>query len=224
MCEKPLATNVDDARAMLRAVKAAGVKHAYGTTSRYAPAVVYTRSLVANGLIGQIREIESLLHFTLSPLLTYHWVHQLNQGGGLLNNIFTHKLGQVLQITDAQVLAAAGEARRLIERAPVGPTLHDCREIFSPNALVNPEQALAGEWRAVDVDLGYTVLVHLQMPDDYKASALFQSAGMPNPHPDYLAFYGDKGTLYLTGPTHPTVSSTSIRNAKHGRICPYPGK
>lgn len=200
MCDKPLATNAADARAMLRAVNTARVKHAYGTTSRYAPAVVYTRSLVANGLIGPIREIESHICIAFSPLLPYHWVHQLNQGGGLLNNMFTHKLGQVLHVTNAQMLAVVGEARRWLDRAPVGPTLHDCREIFNPNAVLTPEQAQASEWRTVDADLSYTVLARLQMPDNSQASALFQSTGRPTPHPDYLAFYGDNGTLYLTGP------------------------
>src|SRR5687768_17617432 len=43
LCDKPLATNAVDARAMLLAVERAGIKHAYGTTSRYAPALVHTR-------------------------------------------------------------------------------------------------------------------------------------------------------------------------------------
>jgi predicted dehydrogenase len=204
ICDKPLATNAAEARAMLRAVERAGVKHAYGATSRYAPAVKYARTLLAEGLIGQVREIESIGHFYFSPLLTHTWFHQLSQGGGALNNVFTHKLAQVLHATDGTMHVAAGEARRLLDRAPVGVTIHDFREFFGPTALVEPAQAAAGEWRAVDVDTAYTVLTQLQLPNGQRASALFQLSDMAtSPYPEYLAFYGTQGTLVLTGPNAP---------------------
>ncbi len=104
VCEKPLAPTAAEAAAMLRAVEQAGVKHAYAATGCYAPAILYTQRLLAQGLIGQVYEIESVLHMNL-PIgrLPYGWVHQLSQGGGLLNNAFTHKLAQVLRATGGQV-------------------------------------------------------------------------------------------------------------------------
>ena len=54
----------------------------------------------------------------------------------------------ITRLTGARVQAAAGEARRLIERAPVGPTLHDFREFMQTD--IDPEQAKTGEWREVD--------------------------------------------------------------------------
>jgi predicted dehydrogenase len=47
MCDKPLGVNAKAARAMLNAVRQAGVKHAYGSTSRYAPVCRYARQLLA---------------------------------------------------------------------------------------------------------------------------------------------------------------------------------
>lgn len=202
MCDKPLATNAAGARAMVRAVENAGVKHAYGTTSRYAPAALYTRTLLAEGIIGQVREIEYISHFTLSPMLAFHWYHRLSQGGGVLNNLFTHQLGQVLGMTSGQVEAAAGEARRLVERAPAGPVVHDCRDFWGNT--VDWEEAERGEWHEVDADWAYTVMAKLAMPDGTTASALFQgSAGGVSFNPSYLAFYGSEGTLHLTGPNAP---------------------
>lgn len=98
-CDKPLGTNAAEARAMLLAAERARVKHAYAATSRYDPAFAYTRALLAEGLIGQVREIEYMLHTSASPLWSYSWFHQLGLGGGGLNNGFTHQLGQVLFMT-----------------------------------------------------------------------------------------------------------------------------
>jgi predicted dehydrogenase len=80
MCDKPLGVNAQDGRAMLAAVEQAGVKHAYGSTSRYAPVCRYAQQLVADGLIGPVREIESTLHVTFPPLIPYSWVYSLELG------------------------------------------------------------------------------------------------------------------------------------------------
>jgi predicted dehydrogenase len=113
MCDKPLGVNAKEARAMLAVVEQAGIKHAYGSTSRYAPACLYTHQLLTEGLIGQVREIESVFHFNYPRLLPYAWFHQLELGGGVLNTLFTHKLGQVLHITGGKVTAVAGEGQAL---------------------------------------------------------------------------------------------------------------
>lgn len=100
VCDKPLATNTADARAMLAAVECAGVKHGYAATGRYTPAILQTRLLLAQDALGPVREIESYLHMNLpAPGLPYSWIRLLDQGGGLLNNVFTHKLAQVLYAT-----------------------------------------------------------------------------------------------------------------------------
>ena len=197
-CDKPLALNAKEAREILLAVENAGVKHAYATTSRYEPVFLHTHTLLANGLIGQVREIEYISHFNFPPLMPFHWFHQLSQGGGWLYNAFTHELGQVLAMTGGKVLTATGEARRLIDRAPIGPTLHDFRDFF--DVVVDPEQAEAGEWGEVDADTAFTVMTQLQLPDSHTTSALFKTSGMSvSQHPNYAAFYGSKGTLYLSG-------------------------
>src|SRR5262249_16689813 len=56
-CEKPMGINAAQARAMYVAVEEARVKPAYAATSRYAPMYIYARKLLADGLIGSVREI-----------------------------------------------------------------------------------------------------------------------------------------------------------------------
>ncbi len=197
ICEKPLALNAAQAHAMVHAVAQAGVKHGYATTSRYAPAAVYAQTLLAAGLIGQVQEIELIHHFNTSPLSPYSWYFQLSQGGGALYNDFPHFLGQILFMTGATLQTVSGTARRLIDRVPVGPPIHDLRLGFVP---LHPKQAEAGAWQAVDADMGYTILARLQLPDGGTAEVLFQASEMATGrYPNSLAFYGSKGSLQLGG-------------------------
>jgi predicted dehydrogenase len=61
ICEKPLATNVEDATRMTQAVERAGVPNAVMFNYRYAPAVRQAHDLIAAGAIGKLREFR--FHF-----------------------------------------------------------------------------------------------------------------------------------------------------------------
>lgn len=53
-CEKPLALSLEDAREMLAAAEAAGVKHMIGFNYRFSPAVRLVRKLIEEGRLGKI--------------------------------------------------------------------------------------------------------------------------------------------------------------------------
>jgi predicted dehydrogenase len=147
-----------------------------------------------------VREIESTLHVNFSPLLPYSWFHSLALGGGALNNALTHKLDQALYIANGKVRAVTGEERRFLARAPVGEPIHDFRTLFAQRL----EPDATTEWRAVDADMTYTVMAQIAMPDGSLASALFKCSAMATcRNPGYLAFYGERGTLHLSGPNTP---------------------
>jgi predicted dehydrogenase len=182
---------------MLLAVERAGVKHAYVTSHQYLPIFNHARELLSEGLIGQVREIEFVFHGNISPLSPYSWTNQLNLGGGTMYNIFTGLSGILRRVTGAEVIAATGEARNLIDRAPIGPEFHDMRDTGGP---IDREVAEAGEWGEVDADLAFTVLLELRMPGGHKTSALIQVSFMaPSPIPLYLAYYGTEGAIHLSG-------------------------
>jgi predicted dehydrogenase len=93
-----------------------------------------------------------------------------------------------------------GEERRFLTRAPVGEPVHDFRTLFSQ--LVQPDETT--EWREVDADLAYTVLLQIELPDGAQVSGLFKCSGMAESRNlGYLAFYGERGTLHLSGPNAP---------------------
>ncbi|MBC7812956.1 MAG: Gfo/Idh/MocA family oxidoreductase [Burkholderiales bacterium] len=195
MCDKPLALNAHEARQMLLAVEQAGVKHCYATTLRYSPQFHYVRRLLADGLIGRLTEIEWAQNGLL-PVGTYYWLHQLDQGGGLLNQGFTHLLGVLLYVTGAKVQAASGVPHFPLKRVPIGPTLHDFRDLF--NTPLDLEQA---EWAAVDADFAFTVMLKLQMPDGHIVEVLTDSSGASLAgEPNHLLFHGESGVLKVSGP------------------------
>jgi len=66
LCEKPLATTPDDARAMFAAAKRAKVILVEGYPYRAQPQTVRLRGLLAEGVIGSVRYIQASIGFPMS--------------------------------------------------------------------------------------------------------------------------------------------------------------
>ena len=62
LCEKPLATTMKDARAMIEACRSAGVKLQTAFPVRYSPAVTRARALIRAGELGGILAIKTTNH------------------------------------------------------------------------------------------------------------------------------------------------------------------
>ncbi len=199
VCEKPLAVTAAEARDMVAAVERADVKHGYAATGPYSAAFRHTRRLLADGVIGQPRVIQVQLEGGSfpPPTLPYSWHHQLKEGGGMLNNVFTHLLQQMLFLTQGAVTAAMGTTYRSLHRAPLGPVAHDARRVSE--VLLSPERAEVARWRPVDADQGFTVLLQLKMPEGGAATALVT---MPEdthePYPNCIVMHGSGGSLRLS--------------------------
>src|SRR5262249_35184361 len=159
-CDKPLGVNSREGRAMLTGVERAGVKHAYGATSRYSPAILYARQLLTDGLIGNISQIESSAHEDWSSM-PYHWFHQISQGGGYINTIFTHKLAQVIYLTGSRPQAVTGWAHPWVGQVRYADWFHDSYDLSKPHP--SPQED-SSTWREVDADSGCTIALQLRMP------------------------------------------------------------
>jgi hypothetical protein len=127
--------------------------------------------------------------------------HRLDQGGGRLNNNFTHKLAIVQQVVGGEILAAMGETRNDLKRVPVGEKVHDFREYSTQGRLL--AQRSDHQWADVDSDWAYTVLVRLGARSaglTDAVSATFRHSALPFArHKDYVAFYGETGVLHIEG-------------------------
>lgn len=199
--EKPLAPTAAEAKSLYLRARTTGVKTAYAASFRYQPAALLTRELVAAGAIGSVYEVECVSHAAWPSLVPFGWVHRLDAGGGQLNNHFPHRLAIVLMVLGGSVLAAMGESRNDLRRAPAGPHLHDFRD-FAKKALP-PAMAAARGWREVDSDWSYTVIARIGLPGsnpDDGVSASFSHAALRTGRlEDYIAFYGEKGTIHISG-------------------------
>ncbi len=197
--DKPFAPTAAEARRLWRAVQAAGVRSAYAATSNYQPSALLARALIAEGEIGELLEAEFVSHYHWHERLPWGWPHRLADGGGRLNNNFTHKLAIAESVCSGVALEVAGETRNDLERAPIAPFPHDFREWT--RSLVPQAQAEAGAWGEVDSDWSYTVLARIGAARSNardRVSVTFRHSclrkGMVQ---DYVAFYGRTGTIHV---------------------------
>lgn len=92
LCEKPLALNLDEARAMVEAVAAAGVAHMTAFTYRFVPAMRYLKHLVDKGTFGEIRHFRSQ-RFQDWPETSLGWrQYRKFAGTGELGDMASHRI------------------------------------------------------------------------------------------------------------------------------------
>jgi predicted dehydrogenase len=201
LADKPLATTAADSRALYELAASRDVKTAYAASYWYQPQALYARQLVQEGVLGRIFEVEGVSHFHWPPLMPFGWPHRLETGGGRLNNNFPHKLAIVQNILGGEVLASMGESRNDLKRVPVGNQVHDFRD-FARQAMT-PEQAAQLKWAEVDSDWSYTALLRIGDPaqslEDATSVTFRHSALRLGRFGDYMALYGEKGTLHVDG-------------------------
>jgi predicted dehydrogenase len=145
LCEKPLASSLADAAAMLRAAERAGVVHGVGFNLRRAPAVAALRQVVERGELGQLRQFSGryLTDYAASPEVPFTWRYQRAlAGSGALGDIGSHTidLGRYL-VGEIESVQGATLATYITERpVPAG------------HVTGHNRAATTGEMRPVDTD------------------------------------------------------------------------
>jgi predicted dehydrogenase len=92
LCEKPLAFNATQAKAMLEKAEAVGVKHMVFFTYRWSPAGRYLKQLIDSGYIGRC------FHFRVSYIAgygrraQYWWKWDRQRGLGVLGDLGSHAI------------------------------------------------------------------------------------------------------------------------------------
>jgi predicted dehydrogenase len=92
-CEKPLARTAAEAKPMLDAVKAAGVKHMVAFNYRFVPAIRQIRDLVDSGALGQIYHFRAvyLQEWIADPAFPMVWrLDKSVAGSGALGDLGAH--------------------------------------------------------------------------------------------------------------------------------------
>ncbi|QTE28706.1 Gfo/Idh/MocA family protein [Pengzhenrongella sicca] len=113
LCEKPLANSVAEAEAMAAAAAQAatrGVLAMVGFTYRRVPAIELARRMVADGRIGQIRQIRAqyLQDWLADPQAPLSWrLDKQRAGSGALGDIGAH-IVDLAQFISGEVLTSVG--------------------------------------------------------------------------------------------------------------------
>ncbi|WP_254249137.1 Gfo/Idh/MocA family protein [Loktanella salsilacus] len=198
-CDKPMTDDSATAIELNALAQAKGIKTAYAASFRYAPSVLHAKRLVAAGAIGEPTEVECISHFNLEREIPFGWSHRKKDGGGRLNNNFTHTLSIVASVVGEKILNIIGEVRDDLGRAPIVEGVHNfaTRRDFIPKDLNDPVL----KWGISDVEWSYTVMAQLESPLAEKpVSVLFKHGGLvPRFHDDHIVFYGAKGAIYIKG-------------------------
>ena len=121
ICEKPLAHNVDDAKAMYEAAQRCQGVHMVAFNYRRTPAVALARKLIEEGAIGAVRNFRGtyLQDWSADPNSPLSWRFQKEvAGSGALGDIGTHVLDMARYLVGEVVARVVGPARPTSPSAP----------------------------------------------------------------------------------------------------------
>jgi len=116
LCEKPLAVSPDEARVMQAACHSSGTLLAEAWMTPFDPRWRHAMQLAADGLVGELTEINSAFTFTIGPERAdnYRWI--LDHGGGALLDVGIYCLGPAVELWGSQPTAVEAS----IDLAPSG--------------------------------------------------------------------------------------------------------
>jgi predicted dehydrogenase len=105
LCEKPLASTVEDCRHIIETARQQGCTLATGFNYRFYPAVSKARELIRAGRIGDVTYVKSYTGHPGGPEFTHPWVHDptVMGGGALMDNgihaadLTLHFLGEAVE-------------------------------------------------------------------------------------------------------------------------------
>lgn len=109
LCEKPLAMNADEARAMQAAAEASGKRLIEAFHYRYHPAFQIALDWIAAGRIGTVQTIEADFHVTIPDNGT-EIRHRPERGGGAMMDLGCYPLSWTLEVMDAAPQHITAEA------------------------------------------------------------------------------------------------------------------
>ena len=115
LCEKPMATTIEDARAMVASCRAAGVRYATAFDQRFHATHQHLATLVADGAIGQAVAIRIVYACWVDDVWAAdNWrLDPARAGGGALFDLAPHGLDLAAMILGEAIenVAALGQAR-----------------------------------------------------------------------------------------------------------------
>ena len=120
-CEKPLANSLGEAREMLAAVRAAGVKHMVNFNYRRCPAIALAKQMIESGEIGEIRHWRAtyLQDWLVDPLFPMNWrMRAESAGSGAHGDLGAHIIDLSRHLV-GEVSEVVGTLKTFVTERPV---------------------------------------------------------------------------------------------------------
>ena len=210
LCEKPLARTADEARAMLDAVRKAGVVNMVAFNYRRTPAVALAKKLIDEGAIGAVRNFRGtyLQDWSNDPDLPLSWRFARSiAGSGALGDIGTHVIDFARHLV-GEIEAVNAMTRRYIADRPIAEGGAD--------QLAGAQKLVAAPRGAVDVD--DEVMAFLRFKDGAVGS--LEATRAAHGRKNFLTFevHGETGTLCFDYERRDELSffSTADEPDRHG--------
>jgi predicted dehydrogenase len=121
LCEKPLANSLKEARAMLAAVRKAGVVHMVCHNYRRVPAVALAQRLIGEGRLGEIRHFRGtyLQEWLVDPAFPLLWRLQKERAGsGALGDLASHAV-DLARFLVGEITEVAGALKTFVKERPL---------------------------------------------------------------------------------------------------------
>lgn len=186
LCEKPLATNLADAKTALAAVKKAGVMHMIMHNYRRCPAISLAKEMIAGGELGEIYHWRGfyLQDWLMSPDVPMMWrVQKKIAGSGSLGDLMAHSIDLANWLV-GDIDSVACTMKTFIKKRPM---------LADVDGGLGGKAAAGAKMGTVDVDDGVITLAR------FKSGALgtFEATRFAAGRKNYNSFEinGSKGSI-----------------------------
>ncbi|MFC1410728.1 Gfo/Idh/MocA family protein [Streptacidiphilus sp. N1-12] len=170
LCEKPMATTVEDCLAMARACAEAGVVLFIGHIQHFLPPMAAARTALDDGAIGPLLMVDDRRSTDYRPGTRPSWFFDpAVSGGGVFMNIGTHCVDRLLWLTGAQVRTVSASAAHrethpvetdVLARLELTGGLVGHIAVTSAGLPYHDELVLIGERGAIKVSRGTGASLH----------------------------------------------------------------
>lgn len=119
LCDKPFGVTAEEAETLLAAAEAAECLHLLNFEFRYDPMRVLLRSLITDGVIGDVEHV-TWTHFSsgsVTPLRPYGWLFDRASGGGWLGAWGSHAVDTIRWML-GEIVGAQGAPRTVVAQRP----------------------------------------------------------------------------------------------------------
>jgi predicted dehydrogenase len=129
-CEKPIAPNAGDARAMMEAAEAAGVQTQVGYNYLKNPLLALARDMIADGELGEIVGFRGIHgeDYMLDPDLPWNWRVDPRGGAGAVADLGSHIIG-MSRFLLGPITEVSADLETVVRDRPTAPGAKDRRPV-----------------------------------------------------------------------------------------------